>query len=418
MKSVKLSEVCIFNPPKNEARLALDNDQLVSFMPMQDLGIESIIAEASSSRPLGEVIKAYTYFAENDVLIAKITPCFENGKMGIARNLVNGVGFGSSEYFVLRPMDLILSEYLYYFLRQEIVIENGREVMSGAVGHRRVPVEYLENLKIPLPSLKEQVEIVEKLDKAFAEFDLMEEALSLSISKSNELMQSLLSASLVSSETELGSSNSLAKQIFDMKTFKLSEVCSFSRGLTYSKGDEVEHSSNVVLRANNIDLASNSLNLEDLRYIKQSIQIKKEKIVKKDSIIICTASGSKSHVGKVALIDEDYQYAFGGFMGQITPLSNCHHKYLYYILTSGSFKEYLMNLNDGTNINNLKFSDIEDYEFLMPSLENQLKIVQKLDKAFVEIESLKSQISFRQSFASVLRQSLLSSVFIKVDEVA
>ena len=418
MKLAKLSEVCIFNPPKNEARLALDTDQLVSFMPMQDLGIESIIAEASSSRPLGEVIKAYTYFAENDVLIAKITPCFENGKMGIARNLVNGVGFGSSEYFVLRPLDSILSEYLYYFLRQEIVIENGREIMTGAVGHRRVPGEYLENLKIPLPSLKEQVEIVEKLDKAFAEFDLMEEALSLSISKSNELMQSLLSASLVSPEAELGSSNSSAKQIFNMKTFKLSEVCSFSRGLTYSKGDEVEYSSNVVLRANNIDLASNSLNLQDLRYIKESIRIKKEKIAKKDSIIICTASGSKSHVGKVALIDEDYQYAFGGFMGQITPLSNCHHKYLYYILTSGSFKEYLMNLNDGTNINNLKFSDIEDYEFLMPSLENQLKIVKKLDRAFIEIESLKSQISVRQSFASVLRQSLLSSVFIKVDEVA
>lgn len=175
-----------------------------------------------------------------------------------------------------------------------------------------------------------------------------------------------------------------------MKLVKLSEVCSFSRGLTYSKSDEVDYSSNIVLRANNIDLASNSLNLEDLRYIKDSIQIKKEKIAQKDSLIICTASGSKSHVGKVALIDEDYGYAFGGFMGQLTPSDICHPKFLYYIMTSGLFKEFLMSLNDGTNINNLKFSDIENYEIPLPSLEKQREIVEKLDSAFAEIEEMRT----------------------------
>ena len=199
-KLVKLSEVCLFNPPKSEARSALNSDDLVSFMPMQDLGIQSINAEASTSKPLNEVLNAYTYFAENDILIAKITPCFENGKMGIARNLVNGVGFGSSEYFVIRPADYILSEYLYYFLRQEFVIENGRGIMTGAVGHRRVPGEYLENLEIPLPSLEKQQEIFRKLDSAFNEIEILKAQINIKKDYATALRQSLLSSAFTQKE--------------------------------------------------------------------------------------------------------------------------------------------------------------------------------------------------------------------------
>jgi len=148
------------------------------------------------------------------------------------------------------------------------------------------------------------------------------------------------------------------------------------------------------------------------------VRIKKEKIVQKNSILICTASGSKSHVGKVALIEEDYGYAFGGFMGQLTPTNKCHPKFLYYILTSGSFKDFLMTLNDGTNINNLKFSDIENYEILLPSLEEQKKIVDKLDSVFAEIRLLKVQIKVEKDYANALRQSLLSSAFTQEESVA
>jgi len=193
-----------------------------------------------------------------------------------------------------------------------------------------------------------------------------------------------------------------------MKKVKLSQVCSFSRGLTYSKGDEVSFSSNVVLRANNIDLASNSLNFEDLRYIKDSINIKREKIAEKNTIIICTASGSKSHVGKVALIDSDYGYAFGGFMGKLIPSEECHPKYLYYILTSGLFKDYLLNLNDGTNINNLKFGDIENYELPLPSLDRQIEIVEKLEFAFAEIDLFEENLDKIRGKHNTLMQSIMN----------
>ena len=89
----RLGDVCLIKPPKSEARKQLGSSDLVSFVPMKNLGIGSKYLVASQVRPLEDVAGSYTYFAEEDVLLAKITPCFENGKLGIARNLSNGVGY-------------------------------------------------------------------------------------------------------------------------------------------------------------------------------------------------------------------------------------------------------------------------------------------------------------------------------------
>ena len=100
-------------------------------------------------------------------LHAKITPCFENGKLGVARGLANGIGFGSSEYIVLRPADILDAEFLYYFLARPTFLEEGAQRMAGAVGHKRVTKEFVESYRIPLPSLVEQRRIVAILDETF-----------------------------------------------------------------------------------------------------------------------------------------------------------------------------------------------------------------------------------------------------------
>lgn len=135
---------------------------------MEDLGIDQKYVSASQRRPLSEVIGSYTYFADGDVLLAKITPCFENGKLGIARNLESGVGFGSSEYIVLRPGPRLDAQWLYYFLSRDCFRKEGEARMGGAVGHKRVAREFIESYPIPLPSLEEQQRIVAILDEAFA----------------------------------------------------------------------------------------------------------------------------------------------------------------------------------------------------------------------------------------------------------
>jgi restriction endonuclease S subunit len=162
---------------------------------------------------------------------------------------------------------------------------------------------------------------------------------------------------------------------------RLSEICFFERGLTYAKGDEVSKSNNVVLRANNITLETNELNFEDLKYLNDSVDIKANKILRKGSVLICTASGSKSHLGKVAFVGEELGYSFGGFMAQITPLPKVLPRFLYFLLISPRFKKHLQNLSDGTNINNLKFSDIENFEFEIPSLLRQQELISVLEES-------------------------------------
>jgi restriction endonuclease S subunit len=92
----------------------------------------------SKQRELAAVMTGYTYFKDADVLLAKITPCFENGKAGIARDLLNGIGFGSTEFYVLRASDKILPEFLYYFVTRSDFRDEGAARMSGAAGQQRV----------------------------------------------------------------------------------------------------------------------------------------------------------------------------------------------------------------------------------------------------------------------------------------
>lgn len=170
----------------------------------------------------------------------------------------------------------------------------------------------------------------------------------------------------------------------------LGEICEFQRGLTYAKGDEVDESENVVLRANNVDLATNRLDLSELRFIRSEIAIPEAKKVKKGSLIVCTASGSKSHLGKVALVDEDYGYAFGGFMGQITPKPGLSPNYLFHLMTSMFYRDFIDGLSDGANINNLKFDDLGRFNVPFPNEDEQHRIVAILDKAFADIATARA----------------------------
>jgi type I restriction enzyme S subunit len=146
--------------PKSEARERVAPNALVSFAPMEDLGIDRKYLNASQTKPLSSVVGSYTYFADGDVLLAKITPCFENGKLGIATGLENGIGFGSSEFVVFRPSAILDKDFLYYFLARPEFRTEGAARMGGAVGQQRVPKEFVESYRIPVPPLAEQQRIV------------------------------------------------------------------------------------------------------------------------------------------------------------------------------------------------------------------------------------------------------------------
>ena len=159
----KVGDICIINPLKSEIK-DLSEDTIVSFAPMAYLKENSENFETLESKSLQEVYKGYTYFRNNDVLIAKVTPCFENGKAGIARNLENGIGFGSSEFYVLRTKENILPQYIYRVLKSSVFVKYAIPKMTGTGGLRRVPRNVISDFQIPLPPLSVQEEIVKEIE--------------------------------------------------------------------------------------------------------------------------------------------------------------------------------------------------------------------------------------------------------------
>ena len=170
----------------------------------------------------------------------------------------------------------------------------------------------------------------------------------------------------------------------------LGDLCDFQRGLTYSKKDETDQPGTTVLRATNIDLATNLLDLSDLRFIRDSVPVPASKRIKPERLLICTASGSKSHLGKVAYIDVEADYAFGGFMGMLTPKADLLPRYLFHAMTAPAYKAFIGSLTDGANINNLRFDSLARFSIPVPPLPEQRRIVAILDEAFEGIAAAKA----------------------------
>ncbi len=157
----KLGAVAQINP--KAPKIAADTE--VSFVGMADLNISNAQTESNFVRLFSEVSKGYTIFADRDILVAKITPCFENNKIGQAR-LQRGIGVGSTEFHVIRPDARLDSRYLLHFLRQDRIRRQGELRMTGSAGQRRVPADFLKQLEIPLPPLAEQRRIADLLDRS------------------------------------------------------------------------------------------------------------------------------------------------------------------------------------------------------------------------------------------------------------
>lgn len=191
---------------------------------------------------------------------------------------------------------------------------------------------------------------------------------------------------------------------------KFKDCCDYVRGITYNKSKEVFDDNTPawnVLRANNITLSNNHLNFDDVKRVSKEVKVKSTQMLKNGDILICAGSGSKDHIGKVAYIEKNLEYTFGGFMAVIRS-TKINTRFLFHILTGNSFKQYLSLTLNSSTINNLNSSVMGNFEFPLPPIEVQTEIVRILDK-FTELEAeLEAELDCRKRQYEYYRDKLLS----------
>ena len=183
-----ISAVCEVNPPKP----VTDDEVEITFLPMSSVEEETGKYCSTGAKRYEQVKSGYTGFLKGDVLFAKITPCMENGKVALIDKLPNQIGFGSTEFHVIRPSEEIQGKWLFYFLVQRRLRGFARNQMTGSAGQLRVPKSFIQNLRISFPSLPEQRAIVSTIESRFAVCDKLSRDIDEALEKSQAMRQSIL----------------------------------------------------------------------------------------------------------------------------------------------------------------------------------------------------------------------------------
>ncbi len=196
-QKVPLKFVCELNPAVDFS--SLGKDDVLTFLPMEKIKCGYFTPNKES---YSKFSSSYTAFEEGDILLAKVTPCFENGNIAIAENLVNRKGFGSSELFVVRPKR-INRKFLFYYFQSTLFKQEGEASMTGAGGLKRVDPNLLKRHKIPYPSLEEQKQIINHIDSFTKKSLQLSKEIEKSIALLRERRAALIGAAVMG-EIELG----------------------------------------------------------------------------------------------------------------------------------------------------------------------------------------------------------------------
>ena len=226
----RLGEICEINP--NKIKIEIDENELVDFIPMKNISEDSPEIIEKNFEKFKDLQKGYTQFIENDILFAKITPCMENGKTAIITDLKEKIGYGSTEFHILRSTKIINNKLLYNFLKQKRFRDDAKYNMTGSVGFRRVPTIFMKNYSFPLPPLDEQKRIVEKLDFLFDKIkkakELIEEIKVDIENRKISILDRAFKGTLTSkwrNENKVSDVKELLKSINDEKIKKWKEEC-------------------------------------------------------------------------------------------------------------------------------------------------------------------------------------------------
>lgn len=459
-----LSDICLINPTIDKD--TIQDEVVVSFVPMPAVAAGTGEIDVSGTRKFSEVKKGYTPFREGDVLFAKITPCMENGKMAVVPALTNDLGFGSTEFHVLRPQEGISAEYVYYYVSGKTFRREAEHNMSGAVGQRRVTTPYLSACQLPLPPSEEQRRIVARIEELFSELDDGIASLNKAREQLRVYRQSLLKNAFAGKLTarwreenrdKLESVEALQKRILSERAERyrqelaawesggrrgskpkppkplprvtpeeIAEMPELPCGWAYvrvgaviddpvygtAKKCDYESGGKGVLRIPNV--VSGRVDASDLKFAEFSDDEIATYRLEAGDILVIRSNGSVSIVGKCALVtprESDFLYA--GYLIRLRPLQGLVvPAYLVNALASHALRKQIEEKAKSTSgVNNINTGEIQSLIFSLCGTEEQRQILSEVESRLSEVDQLDQMLTTALQQADALRQSILRKAF-------
>ncbi|EAI8833053.1 restriction endonuclease subunit S [Campylobacter coli] len=348
------------------------------------------------------VLKNYKIYDDN--LYVSIAGTI--GKSGIIPKELNGAILTENAVKLEYIQNNISNKFMYFFTLSSS-FKTQIQTSTKIVAQPKLAITRLKQIEIPLPPLKEQERIVGILDESFAKIDESIKILEQDLLNLDELIQSALQKAF-NPLKDNAKENYKLPQSWEWKS--LGEIGFFIRGVSYKKEQLLStknENSVYLLRANNIQ---NELNLDELQIIPKELVV--DKIIQNNDILFAMSSGSKHIVGKNILLNNLNDFTFGAFCGlfRIINLNICH-KFIAYYLRSDSYKNYIFNISKGSNINNLRFIDLEKFQIPLPPLKEQEQIASHLDELSSHVKNLKQNYQAQIKDLQELKNSLLDKAF-------
>ena len=370
-----LKHLALLNPRKSG--YDGDTEQLCSFVPMEKL--KTGVVQLDEERPIVEVIGGYTYFEDGDVLQAKVTPCFENKNIAIAKGLTNGIGFGSSEINVLRPYQGVNAEYLYYRVQEDSYMDFCTSSMIGAGGLKRVPTDVINNFKVATPEVTEQTQIARFLDHETARIDALIEEQQRLIELLKEKRQAVISHAVTKGLDPMVSMKDSGVEWlgevpahWDVSRLKYHST-RIGDGL-HSTPEYDDAGDYFFINGNN--LVGGAITISPTTRQVNRQEFLKHRVLLDSSTVLISINGT---IGNLALYSGE-PVILGKSAAYINCTESLSPRFCLYLFSSEQIKRFFESQLTGTTIYNLSLRTIAETPTPLPSIDEQNSIVEFLNR--------------------------------------
>lgn len=410
-----LEEVSELNPRID--RQSIDDDLEVTFLPMKNVEELSGKIDLSETKRFSELKrKSYTPFRDGDILFAKVTPCMENGKIALAYDLKNGIGFGSTEFHVIRLSVEHSKQFFFFYFLQQKFRQEAKRAMTSAVGLLRVPTDYMRKVPIPLPPLPEQHRIVAKIEELFTKLDAGINELHKAQSQLKRYRQSVLKAAFEGKLTEawraehlgtIKSAATIAGDLPDGWTWVTVEKIAQKIHYGYTESATDDPIGPKFLRIT--DIQNNSVNWNSVPYCRID-EIKQQQYLLRENDLVFARTGAT--VGKSFLIRGDIPDAvFASYLIRIVLEKEINAKFIYTFFQSQSYWMQIHQGKVGSGQPNVNAKILSQITLPLPPLLEQQGIVSEVESRLSVADEVEKTVTAELKRAEQLRQSILKKAF-------